>query len=112
MSKINSRVSVEILRDGKIFSKYIRIEELPSKDEVVKMRQERVDKIEASGISVSDIDENIKRKLNIYGGVKIDGINKKQLQNSDLQINDIITRVNNESIYNTKDFQKRYKELV
>ena len=107
MSKINSRVSVEILRDGKIFSKYIRIEELPSKDEVVKMRQERVDKIEASGISVSDIDENIKRKLNIYGGVKIDGINKKQLQNSDLQINDIITRVNNESIYNTKDFQKK-----
>ncbi len=111
MAEINSRVSIEILRDGKTFSKYVRIEELPAKDKVARMEQEKIENIEISGITVTDINENIKRELNIYGGVKIESINKDQLKNSNLKINDIVTHVNNEPVYNKQAFQKKIEEI-
>ncbi|MEC9205574.1 MAG: Do family serine endopeptidase [Pseudomonadota bacterium] len=111
MSKINSRISLEILRDGKTFSKFVRIEELPTKEKVSQMKQEKVSKIEVSGITITDIDENTKRKLNIYGGVRIESVSNEQLKDSKLEINDIVTHINNEPVYNKQDFQKKVKEI-
>jgi S1-C subfamily serine protease len=53
----------------------------------------------------------MKKNLNIYGGVKVDKISADQLNNSKIKVNDIVTHINNNPIYNTKDFEKEINGL-
>jgi len=99
------------LRNKKIIEKYVLIEELPEDDLIANMKEKKVEKTMISGVTVSDIDENTKKTLNIYGGVKIDKISTAQLNNSKIQVNDIVTHINNQPIYNTDDFDKKVKSL-
>ena len=46
-----------------------------------------------------------------YGGVKVDKISTQQLNNSKIQINDVITHINNNPIFNVEDFEKKIKSL-
>ena len=75
------------------------------------MQQQKINKTQISGITASNINEGIKRELNIYGGVKVDSVTAEQSNNSGIEINDIITHINNEPIYNTKDFQNKIQEI-
>ncbi len=111
MSKINSSVKVEILRNKQTFTKLVRIEELPTEENITSMQQQKINKTQISGITVSNINEGIKRDLNIYGGVKIDSVTAEQSNNSGIKINDIVTHINNKPIYNTKDFQNKIQEI-
>jgi S1-C subfamily serine protease len=99
------------LRDRKIIEKYVLIEELPEDDLIASMKEEKVEETSISGITVSDIAENTKKILNIYGGVKVDKVSAAQLNNSKIQINDVITHINNQPVYNTADFDKKVKNL-
>ena len=74
MSKINSSVKVEILRNKQTFTKLVRIEELPTEENIAIMQQQKINKTQISGITISNINEGIKRDLNIYGGVKVDSV--------------------------------------
>ena len=87
------------------------IEELREDSEIATMREKSVDNKMVSGLTVSDIDEKTKKNLNIYGGVKVDKISAQQLNNSKIQINDVITHINNNPIFNVKDFEKKIKSL-
>ena len=111
MSKINSSVKVEILRNKQTFTKLVRIEELPTEENIASMQQQKINKTQISGITVSNINEGVKRDLNIYGGVKIDSVTAEQSNNSGIKINDIVTHINNKPIYNTKDFQNKIQEI-
>ena len=111
MSKINSSVKVEILRNKQTFTKLVRIEELPTEESIASMQQQKINKTQISGITVSNINEGLKRDLNIYGGVKVDSVTAEQSNNSGIESNDIITQINNEPIYNTKDFQNKIQEI-
>jgi serine protease Do len=75
------------------------------------MKEEKVEESMISGITVSDIGENTKKTLNIYGGVKVDKVSAAQLNSSKIQINDVITHINNQPVYNTTDFDKKVKNL-
>lgn len=108
---VGSRVNMEILRNKKILNKVIVIEELPEENKIAKMTEKKVDEVEVSGITVSDIKENVKMKLNIYGGVKVDRISSEQLNNSKIQVNDIITHINNKPVYNSSDFVSKVKQM-
>ncbi|MBT3548546.1 MAG: Do family serine endopeptidase [Gammaproteobacteria bacterium] len=108
---VNSTIKVKLLRNKKIIEKYVLIEELPEDDLIANMKEKKVEKTMISGVTVSDIDENTKKTLNIYGGVKIDKISTAQLNNSKIQVNDIVTHINNQPIYNTDDFDKKVKSL-
>ena len=108
---VGSRVNMEILRNKKILNKVIVIEELPEENKIAKMTEKKVDEVEVSGITVSDIKENVKMKLNIYGGVKVDRISSEQLNNSKIQVNDIITHINNKPVYNSSDFVRKVKQM-
>ena len=109
---VGSRVNMEILRNKKILNKVIVIEELPEENKIAKMTEKKVDEVEVSGITVSDIKENVKMKLNIYGGVKVDRISSEQLNNSKIQVNDIITHINNKPVYNSSDFVNNVQQLA
>ena len=108
---VGSRVNMEILRNKKILNKVIVIEELPEDSKIAKMTEKKVDEVEVSGITVSDINQDVRMKLNIYGGVKVDRISSEQLNNSKIQVNDIITHINNKPVYNSSDFVNKVKQM-
>ena len=85
-------VNVEILRDKRVLIKRILIEELPEEEKIAGMKQNKIDKVEATGITVEDIDEKIKKKLNIYGGAKVIDISDGLTNNSKIRIDDIIKK--------------------
>jgi len=110
-TNVNETVKIELLRDKKVITKFIKIEELPDDDMIASMKENTIDKTIVSGLTVSDINESMKKNLNIYGGVKVDKISADQLNNSKIKVNDIITHINNKPIYNTNDFKKEINGL-
>ena len=110
-TSVNSTIKVKLLRDKRIIEKYVLIEELPEDNLIAQMEEKKVDETMISGITVSNISEDTKKTLNLYGGVKVDKVSDEQLNNSKIQVNDIVTHINNEPVYNTKDFDKKVKSL-
>ena len=111
MTKVNAKVKVEILRNNQNLNIFVRIEELPAEEDIASIQQEKIKKTQMSGITVSDINDVTKRELNIYGGVRVDEVTSQQSNNSGIKIDDIITHINNEPIYNTQDFQSKIKDI-
>tara|TARA_Y100001960_G_scaffold35067_1_gene31819 strand:+ start:1006 stop:2421 length:1416 start_codon:yes stop_codon:yes gene_type:complete len=111
MTKVNAKVKVEILRNNQNLNVFVRIEELPAEEDIASIQQEKIKKTQMSGITVSDINDVTKRELNIYGGVRVDEVTSQQSNNSGIKIDDIITHINNEPIYNTQDFQSKIKDI-
>ena len=110
-TEVNRSVRVKILRNKSIIYKNITIEELPEDTQIASMREKPVDNKTISGLTVSDINENTKKSLNIYGGIKVDEISSEQLNQSKIQVNDIITHINNKPIFNVKDFSKKIQNI-
>ncbi len=110
-TEVDKSIKVKILRNKSVIYKYVIIEELPEDTQIASMREKPLDNKIISGLTVSDIDENIKKNLNIYGGVKVDKISSEQLNESKIQVNDIITHINNQPIFNVKDFSKKIKNV-
>ena len=110
-AKVNKIVDVEILRNKRILIKRILIEELPEEEKIAGMNQNKIDKIEATGITVEDIDEKIKKKLNIYGGAKVIDISDDLTNNSKIKVDDIVTHINNEPVYNANDFVRKIEKM-
>ena len=110
-AKVNKIVDVEILRNKRILIKRILIEELPEEEKIAGMNQNKIDKIEATGITVEDIDEKIKKKLNIYGGAKVIDISDDSTNNSKIKVDDIVTHINNEPVYNANDFVRKIEKM-
>ena len=110
-TSVNSTIKVKLLRDKRIIEKYVLIEELPEDNLIAQMKEKKVDETMISGITVSNISEDTKKTLNLYGGVKVDKVSDEQLNNSKIQVNDIVTHINNEPVYNAKDFDKKVKSL-
>ena len=111
VTEVDKSIKVKILRNKSIIYKNVIIEELPEDTQIAKMRQKDVDNKMISGLKVSDLDENMKKDLNIYGGVKVDEISSHQLNDSKIQINDIITHINNKPVFNVKDFERKVTML-
>ena len=110
-TEVNRSVRVKILRNKSIIYKNITIEELPEDNQIASMREKPVDNKTISGLTVSDINENTKKSLNIYGGIKVDEISSEQLNQSKIQVNDIITHINNKPIFNVKDFSEKIQNI-
>ena len=110
-TEVNSSVRVKILRNKSIIYKNITIEELPEDTQIASMREKSIDNKTISGLTVSDINETTKKSLNIYGGIKVDEISSEQLNQSKIQVNDIITHINNKPIFNVNDFSKKIQNI-
>ena len=110
-AKVNKIVDVEILRNKRILIKRILIEELPEEEKIAGMKQNKIDKVEATGITVEDIDERIKKKLDIYGGAKVIDISDDSTNNSKIKIDDIVTHINNQPVYNANDFVRKIEKM-
>ncbi len=108
---VNKMVTMQLLRNKKIVNKSIKIEELPEEDKIASMTEKKIEKTMMAGISVSNISEQTKKGLNIYGGVRVDKLSDSQINNSKLEINDIITKINNDSVLDVNDFNKKLQSI-
>lgn len=104
-TEVNSVIKIELMRDNKIISKFITIEELPEDKTIARMQESKIDFTTVSGITVKDIDDTIKKSLNILGGVRVEKISLSQRNSSKIRINDVITKINGTSVLNTKNFK-------
>ena len=111
-SVVNSVIKVELLRGKRKISKFVKIEELPEDDKIASLTQKTVEQVTVSGITVADIDDNTKKSLNIFGGVKVEKISNEQSSNSKIMINDVITQVNSKPVYSSNDFKKIVSQLA
>ena len=105
-TKVDSVVKLELLRGKRKIIKFVKIEELPEDDQIASMSQKQIDNITVSGITVSDLDESMKKSLNVFGGVKVEKISSEQKLSSKIKPNDVITQINGDPVYNSEDFQK------
>ena len=112
VTEVDKTIKVKILRNKSIIYKNVIIEELPEDTVIAGMREKSIDNKMISGLKVSNLDETMKKNLNIYGGVKVDQISSKQLNDSKIQINDIITHINNKPIFNIRDFERKVDMLT
>ncbi len=110
-TEVNSVIKIELLRDNKIISKFITIEELPEDKTIAGMQESKIDFTTVSGITVNNIDDSIKKSLNILGGVRVENISSSQRNSSKIRINDVITKINGTSVLNTKDFKNIVRSL-
>ena len=110
-TEVNKSIKVKILRNKSIIYKYVLIEELPEDTQIASMSEKPIENKTISGLTVSDIDESTKKNLNIYGGVKVDEISSKQLNESKIQVGDVITHINNMPIFNAKDFSSKVENV-
>jgi len=111
MTEVNTRAKVEVLRNKKILNIFVRIEELPTEEKIASIGDQKITKTQISGITVSNINDVTKRELNIYGGVRIDKITSEQSNDSGIQVNDIVTHINNEPVYNMQDFKNKIEDI-
>ena len=110
-TEVNSVIKIELMRNNKIITKFITIEELPEDKAIAKMQESTVDFTTVSGITVKDIDDSIKKSLNILGGVRVENISSLQRNSSKIRINDVITKINGTSVLNTKNFKSIVSSL-
>ena len=73
-------------------SKFITIEELPEDKTIARIQESKVDFTTVSGIAVKNIDDAIKKSLNILGGLYVEKLSSLKLLQS--QVNDVITKIN------------------
>jgi len=111
-STVNSVIKVELLRGKRKISKFVKIEELPEDDKIATLAQKTIERVTASGITVTDIDDATKKSLNVFGGVRVEKISSEQSSNSKIMIDDVITQVNGKPIYTKKDFEKELSQLA
>ena len=111
MTEVNTRAKVEVLRNKKTLNIFVRIEELPTEEKIAGIGEQKITKTQISGITVSNINDVTKRELNIYGGVRIDKITSEQSNDSGIQVNDIVTHINNEPVYNMQDFKNKIEDI-
>ncbi len=110
-TKVESVIKIELLRNNKIITKFITIEELPEDKAIAQMQQSKVDYTTVSGITVKDIDDSLKKSLNILGGVRVEKISSSQLNSSKIRINDVITKINGTSVLNASSFKNIVSSL-
>ena len=110
-TEVNSVIKIELMRDNKIISKFITIEELPEDKTIARMQESKVDFTTVSGITVKNIDDSFKKSLNILGGVRVEKLSSSQRNSSKIRVNDVITKINGTSVLNVKNFKSIVSSL-
>ncbi|MGD9660412.1 MAG: DegQ family serine endoprotease [Porticoccaceae bacterium] len=104
-----SRVSAEIIRNGKARTIEVRVGKLPEAEHPVVAKSENAD---ALGLRVVEIDAETAQKLKISGGVVIEHVRPgSAAQYTQLQPGDIIVQLGNNQIKSIAEYQNALKAL-
>jgi len=110
-TRVGEKAKVKVLRDGKIKNLQVRIAELPAEEDLQKTQGATPKKIKTDrlGLSVTDLTAQQRKELELGdGGVMVDQIDDGAAASAGIQRGDVIAKLNNKNVTNSKQF----KELV
>lgn len=113
-TKVNSRVKVKLIREGKRRVVKVRLGELPSEEEVREASAEPGSTTKATrvGISVLDLNKTQRKSSGIEkGGVLVADVKKGPARDAGIRRGDIIIRIDNARIKDVGHFKKLVKSL-
>ncbi|VFM99291.1 MAG: serine protease Do [Candidatus Kentron sp. G] len=114
-SKVGSRVPVKILRDGKSKTLYVVVDELPEDDELELAAGGNPNATADSRLGLVTRDLTVQQKeeheFKEQGGVFVEKVKDGPARKAGIQHGDIILRINNKEIENTRQLKKLVEDL-
>ncbi|NQT28518.1 MAG: PDZ domain-containing protein, partial [Candidatus Omnitrophica bacterium] len=107
-SDVGNRIPLEILRGVKDMTVKVKIGKMPKEGEEIEELDEDIDKVRFRGLTVDDVTPFYKRRFGIKSdeGVIITDIeDDSAADDSELQVGDVITKVENKKIKSKEDFE-------
>jgi len=108
VSDVGKRIPLKVLRSGKEIVIKVKIGKMPKEGEEIEEATEDSDKVSFRGLTVDDITPFYKQRFRIKSekGVVITDIEDgSTADKSELQVGDIITKIENKKVENREDFK-------
>lgn len=112
VTPVDEVVTLEVIRQGKSVKVKVAIGELPAESEQILGRAAPVDKgVELLGMTVEDLTDEQKKKLQIEQGVIVTEVGPGPAQNAGVMRGDVIVQVHGTEVSDTQGLQKIVSEL-
>lgn len=113
-TKPESKVSMQVWRDGKIKKISITVGEIPS-EEIVADGEEKSDKstkhINRLGLALSELTNEQKKQLDVSGGLLVEDVQPGIANRAGIHLGDVILGLNNKDIKSIKHFNKLLENI-
>ncbi len=113
-TKPESKVSMQVWRDGKIKKISITVGEIPS-EEIVADSEEKSDKstkhINRLGLALSELTNEQKKQLDVSGGLLVEDVQPGIANRAGIHLGDVILGLNNKDIKSIKHFNKLLENI-
>ena len=113
-TKPESKVSMQVWRDGKIKKISITVGEIPS-EEIVADGVEKSDKstkhINRLGLALSELTNEQKKQLDVSGGLLVEDVQPGIANRAGIHLGDVILGLNNKDIKSIKHFNKLLENI-
>ena len=113
-TKPESKVSMQVWRDGKIKKISITVGEIPS-EEIVVDSEEKSDKstkhINRLGLALSELTNEQKKQLDVSGGLLVEDVQPGIANRAGIHLGDVILGLNNKDIKSIKHFNKLLENI-
>jgi len=113
-TRVGDSAKVKVLREGKMKTLKVHIGELPA-EEALQKAEGAPQKIKTDrlGLSVSDLSAEQRKELELdKGGVLVDEVADGAAANAGIQRGDVITKLNNKAVENSKQFKTLVEKLT
>ena len=113
VTAVNSRVEVEVLRQGKTQTLTVQIAELPGSDEVVPQASMKQPSVEQArlGLVLADLTDKQKRELSVDAGVSILRVKPGAAKHAGIARGDVILMLDGVTVKNLAHFQTLVAQL-
>jgi S1-C subfamily serine protease len=98
------KVNVKLIRDDELLEKQIELRNRFGNTELIEKREK--DLVKVLGASFNEVDNELKEKLNIEGGVQITDINSGKIRNAGIKEGFIILKVDKKPIENREELNE------
>lgn len=112
MTPVGEKVTVEILREGKLKTLKIVLGELPDDDQALASATPKTSEESRINIVVSDIDDQMRNKLEVKeNGVLVKKVNSGAARKAGIRRGDVILMINNVDVTDTAQFKQLVDNL-
>ncbi|WP_244073721.1 DegQ family serine endoprotease [Nitrosomonas sp. PY1] len=114
-TKPNSKVSIQVWRDGSIKTVKVEVGEIPSDDVAENRKSKQKSKKEPItnrlGLALSELTSQQKKQLDVTNGLLVEGIQPGIASRSGIRVGDIILGFNSKDVKNTEHFNEMLNQV-
>ena len=111
-TKAGTKANVKIIRDGKVKTLTVVIEELPSEDELAGEKPKKTSTVNRIGATVIDLTNDQRSQIDVgKGGVLVKEVAKGPAYAAGIKAGDVILKINGQDIKNASHFRSLVKKL-